>query len=289
MDSSLEEQDFFNRQDIITAPKFQPTEDFSERYVASDISWMPENPTTEGNVEWREDLVFEAPQPRPSGMAQRLTTYGCDFLQPTAITQDHVIQSLDVDWQILSTYQYANPPQLALLDHDGCHVEAGRTAAQIYSYHSEDLQVSALVAGPENIGMLPPQLVQQDGRLKHTISEGRPYARLGVDGVSPQREHSCPENGCTEAFVLKKDLDRHVLSRHSNKPGFQCLCIYKEKRKDNFVRHARKCRKPRVRDHYICCCGMRENQFQEFLSHLEIYHTKTRGRKSSRNANATSR
>lgn len=90
-----------------------------------------------------------------------------------------------------------------------------------------------------------------------------------------------PEETCGAKFSQRRELDRHSRSVHprSEDPMYWCKCCYKCARKDNYVRHVKKCNgKGLQRDDYGCVCGFLSVTKEHLLGHL-------RGCRRSRSTN----
>lgn len=59
---------------------------------------------------------------------------------------------------------------------------------------------------------------------------------------------------CGKASDKSNDHKRHEDTHTSNGPHFVCRCGYRNKRKDNYRRHVRSCRKSEIYDVYTCKC-----------------------------------
>jgi uncharacterized C2H2 Zn-finger protein len=98
-----------------------------------------------------------------------------------------------------------------------------------------------------------------------------PEREDGLDNPRPviTADHrlACP--ACGRVFKSRKDLDRHFNSLHSTDPAsrFQCRCGKLFPRKDNYIRHAEKCREPTT-SCFRCVCGASTHDLSTHLQHV---------------------
>lgn len=97
------------------------------------------------------------------------------------------------------------------------------------------------------------------------------------------RPFRCEETGCGWTFVSRKDLERHCLNVHGAGSQYQCRCVYRTRRKDNFRRHVRdvkQCMKSHEDARFVCICGHSELEGHIIVSHIGVCNSKQRGRPS---------
>lgn len=84
-------------------------------------------------------------------------------------------------------------------------------------------------------------------------------------------KHS-PVTICGISFTQNRDLGRHVRSVHAleDEPVYQCRCSYKSARKDNYMRHLRRCTKGHELHTFICICGLACGEKMDHVAHLGL-------------------
>ncbi|TRX93428.1 hypothetical protein FHL15_005703 [Xylaria flabelliformis] len=102
----------------------------------------------------------------------------------------------------------------------------------------------------------------------------------------PSKPHVCALcPGTTTCFKLKKDLNRHLGTVHAT--GYEevycCRCKKQGVRKDNYLRHVRRCNKERYCVYYTCKCFFVCAEKEEHLDHVTNcqYGLGTPGRSSA--------
>ncbi|KAI0182369.1 hypothetical protein EV127DRAFT_488164 [Xylaria flabelliformis] len=113
-----------------------------------------------------------------------------------------------------------------------------------------------------------------------------PPPQSPLSSATPSKPHVCALcPGTTTCFKLKKDLNRHLGTVHAT--GYEqvycCRCKKQGVRKDNYLRHVRRCNKERYCFYYTCKCLFVCAEKEEHLDHVTNcqYGLGTPGRSSA--------
>ncbi|KAI0856491.1 hypothetical protein F4860DRAFT_529009 [Xylaria cubensis] len=92
-----------------------------------------------------------------------------------------------------------------------------------------------------------------------------------LSSAIPSKPHVCALcPGTTTCFKLKKDLNRHLGTVHAT--GYEevycCRCKKQGVRKDNYLRHVRRCNKESHDFYYTCKCLFVCGEKEEHLDHV---------------------
>ncbi|KAI1129491.1 hypothetical protein F5Y10DRAFT_290876 [Nemania abortiva] len=88
------------------------------------------------------------------------------------------------------------------------------------------------------------------------------------DESTRAKRFTCGE--CGSQFEYKKDLERHVKSKHrrDGDSTYKCRCGKTDPRKDNHRRHVKKCKnRYLIGNSYTCVCGGEYANPDEYLGH----------------------
>lgn len=104
------------------------------------------------------------------------------------------------------------------------------------------------------------------------------HAQRPKDQTDQLRSFPCPHPSkytpgetCDATFSQRRELDRHSRTVHprGEDPIYWCRCFYQCARKDNYVRHLKKCTgRDRQWDTYGCVCGFLSVTKNDHLVHL---------------------
>lgn len=183
-------------------------------------------------------------------------------------------------WQFLET---TSLPTRSFEASNGSHEELRgfeSTATTSYPWYSPspagELDPHLLVFASENTLNLPDTDHTRQRQLHQTVNLAHTQAPSPRAEQSPQLRcdrpsRQSPGTICGQSFKQTKDLDRHIRTVHArgDDPTYRCSCHYKTTRKDNYMRHLRRCiaASSELRT-YACICGFTNTQNTDHVTHL---------------------
>ncbi|KAI0163708.1 hypothetical protein BJ166DRAFT_299521 [Pestalotiopsis sp. NC0098] len=128
--------------------------------------------------------------------------------------------------------------------------------------------------------------------LEYNIAPNYGYQTLTYSSATDIAEMNCPtlqadqsrqfrcsypsklsaETTCGASFAKNKDLGRHVRSVHTadDEPVYRCKCSHENVRKDNYMRHLRRCTKGHELRTFSCICGIACGDKMDHVAHLGL-------------------